>query len=212
MPKVLIADRHAMTRRGYRYFLENAIVDIECEEAGTSQSVAEVLTVQEPDLILLDQSLPDFGSLDVLALVRHRYPHVRVMILSALADAHHALVVFRAGADGLLEKTADETEVATAVRTVLDGRRYMSSEVASALASYRRADPTTARLIHQILSTREFQVFCKLASGLTLSRIAVHLSLSVKTVSTYRGRVLEKMSLGCNADMTRYALRTGLID
>jgi len=212
MPSVLIADRHAVARNGYRYFLERSIANLGCGEASTRRLVMEALERQPWDLILLDHSLPDFGSFDVLHDVRRRHPNVRVLVVSGLPEAQYAPAVFRAGVDGLLAKSAGETEVVTAVRAVLGGRRYVSATAAKVLASYRQADPTATRLMHQALSTREFQVFCKLASGIPASSVAAHLSLSVKTVSTYRCRVLEKMSLGCNADMTRYALRIGLID
>lgn len=212
MPNVLIADRHAVTRTGYRLFLERSFACLTFGEASTSSQVVEALAQAVWDLILLDHSLPEFESVDVLATIRNRYPGVRVLVASALEEAQYAPILFRAGADGLLPKAASESEVVNAVRTVLGGQRYMSSTAAKVLATYRRYDPTATRLMHQMLSTREFQVFCKIASGMSLSRVADHLALSVKTVSTYRCRVLEKMRLGCNADMTRYALKLGLID
>jgi two-component system invasion response regulator UvrY len=212
MLSVLIADRHAVTRRGYRHFLEGSFTGLGCAEASTGQLVVQALAQQDWDLILLDHSLPDHESMHVIRNIRRRNSSVKILVVSALEEAQYAPSIFRAGAHGLMAKAASEAQVVTAVRTVLAGQRYMSPIAAKVLASYRRADPTATRLMHQILSNREFQVFCKLASGISLSRIADHLSLSVKTVSTYRCRVLEKMSLGCNADMTRYALRIGLID
>jgi DNA-binding NarL/FixJ family response regulator len=212
MLNVLIADRHAVTRKGYRHFLGKSFKDLSCDEASTGELVVQALARQHWDLIVLDQALPDQESMHVISDIRCRFSRVRILVVSGLEQAQYAPSVFRAGAHGLLAKAASETEVVTAVRTVLAGQRYMSASATKVLASYRRTDPAATRLIHQILSNREFQVFCKLASGISLSRVAAHLSLSVKTVSTYRCRVLEKMSLACNADMTRYALRMGLID
>ncbi len=212
MPRVLVADRHAVTRQGYRYFLERSMADPVVGEASTGVSVMEAFAKRPWDLLLLDRSLPDHGSLEILSHVRSCYPDARVLVVSATSEDPYAIALFRAGADGLLAKTATETEFGDAVRTVLEGRRYVSLNDAQVLVHYVRQAKTPSGLAHQILSPREFQVFCHLASGLPATHVASHLSVNVKTVSTYRSRVLEKMNLNSNADMTRYALRVGLID
>lgn len=209
MAKVLIADDHAVVRAGLRQFLDEDSDISEIGEAATGRETLDQLRLKEWDLVLLDINMPDRSGLDVLRHIQSGHPKVRVLVLSGLPERQYALNVLRAGAAGFLEKNAAPEELMKAVRTVLSGRRYVSASLAESLVSDLDADHDQP--LHASLSTREFQIFCKIAAGQGVSEIAKELSLSVKTVSTYRTRILEKMKFKSNADLTSYALRAGII-
>jgi two-component system, NarL family, invasion response regulator UvrY len=160
-------------------------------------------------LLILDINMPGRGGLDILKHVRASFPDTRVLVVSGFPERQYAVNVLKAGASGYLSKESAPEELIKAVQLVLSGRRYVSSTLAEQLVTDLDADPD--KPVHSQLSEREFQILCKLASGNSVSEIAKELCLSVKTVSTYRTRVLEKMSLRSNADLTAYALRNGLI-
>lgn len=153
--------------------------------------------------------MPDRSGLDILKHVRSGFPDTRILVLSGFPERQYALNVLRAGASGYLAKDSAAEELMKAVHTILQGRRYVSATLAELLVS--DIDGDGERPIHAQLSEREFQIFCKLATGRAVSDIAQELCLSVKTVSTYRSRVLEKMNFKTNADITSYALRNGLM-
>lgn len=207
--KVLIADDHAVVRAGLRQFLVDEPAVREIGEAATGAETLDKLRSGDWDLVLLDIFMPDRSGLDILRHIRTGHPEVKVLILSALPEQQYAVNVLRAGASGYLPKDSEPEELIRAVQTVLSGRRYVSASLAQILVSDLDGDPD--RPLHARLSTREFQIFCKLAAGNGVSQIANELSLSVKTVSTYRSRILEKMSFRSNADVTSYALRNGII-
>ena len=207
--RILIADDHAVVRAGLRQFLEDDANIGEIGEAASGSETLDRLRGGEWDLVLLDIFMPDRSGLDILQHIRAGYPKVRVLVLSALPEQQYAVNVLRAGAGGYLSKDSDPQELLRAVRTVLAGRRYVSASLAQLLVA--DLDGDADKPLHTRLSTREFQIFCKLAGGSGVSEIANELSLSVKTVSTYRSRILEKMSFRSNADVTSYALRNGLI-
>jgi two-component system invasion response regulator UvrY len=207
--KILIADDHAMVRAGIRQYLEAEPSVREIGEAASGGETLEQLRTREWDLVLLDIFMPDQSGLDILRHIQSDYPKVRVLILSGLPEKQYAVSVLRAGASGYLPKDSAPEDLIKAVQTVLAGRRYVSPEVAELLVAGMDKDPGSQQ--HERLSTREFQVLSKLAAGRAVSEIAEELELSVKTVSTYRSRVLEKMGLKTNADLTSYALRHGLI-
>jgi DNA-binding NarL/FixJ family response regulator len=207
--KILIADDHAMVRAGIRQYLEAESSVREIGEAASGQDALEQLRTREWDLVLLDIFMPDQSGLDILRHIQSDYPKVRVLILSGLPEKQYAVSVLRAGASGYLPKDSAPEDLIKAVQTVLAGRRYVSPEVAELLVAGMDKDPASQQ--HERLSAREFQVLSKLAAGRAVSEIAEELQLSVKTVSTYRSRVLEKMGLKTNADLTSYALRHGLI-
>ena len=209
MSRILIADDHAVVRAGIRQFLEAESSVREIGEAASGRETLDQLRAKEWDLVLLDIFMPDRGGLDILRHIQTGHPNVRVLVLSGLPAKQYAVSVLRAGASGYLAKDVAAEELIKAVRTVLDGRRYVSSDVAELLVAGLEKDPDSPQ--HADLSTREFQVFSKLAAGRTVSEIAGELLLSVKTVSTYRSRVLDKMGFKTNADLTAYALRSGLI-
>ena len=209
MTRVLIADDHAVVRAGLRQFLETDQSIREIGEAATGRETLEQLRNGTWDLLLLDINMPDRSGLDVLRQVRSTHPDTRVLVLSGFPERQYAVNVLRAGASGFLSKESAPEELLKAVRAVLGGRRYVSSALAELLVS--DLDGDAQRPLHARLSEREFQILCKLAAGRAVSEIASELCISVKTVSTYRTRVLQKMNFKTNADLTAYALHNALI-
>ena len=210
MTRILIADDHALVRAGLRQLLLDEHPGIHVAEAASGQQSLDLLREGEFDLLILDINMPDRGGLDILKHVRTAHPGTKVLVLSGYPERQYAVNVLRAGASGYLSKDGPPEELARAVAQVLAGRRYVSASIAELLVAELDAD--SDRPLHAGLSEREFQIFCKLADGRSVSQIATELSLSVKTVSTYRTRVLEKMSFRSNADITSYAVRNGLVD
>jgi two-component system invasion response regulator UvrY len=206
---VAIIDDHAIVRTGLRQFLSEQ-VDMRVVAEGTSgRDAVDIVRQGETQVLLLDVSMPDQNGVDALAAVRARAPDLPVLILSGFPAEQYAPVLLRQGAAGYLSKDCEPEEIASAIRTVALGRKYISREVAELLA--RNMGPDAAQAPHDKLSERELQVFLRLAQGETIGQIAESLSLSVKTVSTFRSRVLEKLSLASNSDLTYYALKNGLI-
>ena len=210
MARVLIADDHAVVRAGLRQLLGSDHAVSEIGEAETGQQTLDRLRDGPWDLLILDIAMPDRSGLDILKHVRAGFPDTRILILSGFPERQYGINVLRAGAHGFLGKESAAEELMKAVHSILAGRRYLSPTMSELLIS--EIDGGEAgRPIHQQLSEREFQIFCKLANGVSVSEIARELCLSVKTVSTYRTRVLEKLNFRSNADITSYALRNGLI-
>jgi two-component system invasion response regulator UvrY len=211
MARILIADDHAVVRAGYRQFLEADPTVTEIGECDSGSATLDALRREKWDLLLMDIHMPDRSGIDILRHVVSGHPEVRVLIMSGLPEDQYARNVLRAGARGYLPKDGSAEEFMKAVRLVLSGRRYVSAALAEQMANELSSDKAKDVPLHAQLSEREFQIFCKIAAGATVSSIAAELSLSVKTVSTYRTRVLEKMKFSSNADLTAYALRNGLI-
>jgi DNA-binding NarL/FixJ family response regulator len=209
MTRVLIADDHAVVRAGLRQFLETEPGIREIAEAASGSDTLDKLRTQKSDLLLLDINMPDRSGLDILKQVRATHPDTKVLVLSGFPERQYAVNVLRAGASGFLSKESASEELIKAVRTVMSGRRYVSAALAELLVS--DLDVDSQQPMHSRLSEREFQILCKLAAGSSVSEIAAELCISVKTVSTYRSRVLEKMNFKTNADLTSYALRNGMI-
>ena len=209
MPSVLIADDHAVVRAGLRQFLEaDGGIGI-IGEASTGAETFTLLQRQPWDLLILDINMPDRSGLDILRHVRSTHPEVPVLITSGFPENQYAINVLRAGASGFIAKDQAPEDFLRAVRTVLNGHRFVSAALAEYLVD--DLDKPSDRALHTDLSQREFQILCKLATGRTVSEIAGELFISVKTVSTYRSRVLQKMGMRNNADLTTYALRNNLI-
>src|SRR5580704_5950792 len=202
MSRVLIADDHAVVRAGYKQFLEAEAGITEIGETASGNETLDALRGAEWDLLLMDIHMPDRSGLDILKHVTSGYPDVRVLIMSGLPEQQYARNVLRAGASGYLSKGGSPEEFLKAVRLVLNGRRYVSAALAESMAADLENPRDQNQPLHTALSTREFQIFCKLAAGSSVGSIGEELSLSVKTVSTYRSRILEKMSFSSNADMT----------
>lgn len=210
LARILIADDHAVVRAGLRQLLSADSAVDEIGEAATGQQTLERLRESAWDLLILDIAMPDRGGLDILKHVRSGHPDTRILILSGFPERQYGINVLRAGAHGFLGKESAPEELTKAVHAILAGRRYISPTMSELLIS--EIDGSDAdKPMHLQLSEREFQIFCKLASGAAVSDIARELCLSVKTVSTYRSRVLEKLNFKTNADITSYALRNGLI-
>lgn len=207
---ILIADDHAVVRAGLRQFLAEDARIKQIDEASTGQEVLERLRGARYDLLVLDIGMPGRNGLDILRHLHSTHPDLRVLVVSGLPERQYAINVLKAGASGYLGKETAPDELLKAAQTVLAGRRYVSATLAEQLVD--KLDSDSDQPIHSALSEREFQIFCKLATGKAVSDIARELCLSVKTVSTYRSRVLEKMSFQSNADITAYALRNGLVE
>jgi DNA-binding NarL/FixJ family response regulator len=209
MSNILIVDDHAVVRAGLRQFLleDSSIQDV--GEAATGEQALDALRKGRWDLVILDINMPGRNGIDILKHIVASSPDTKILILSGYPENQYAVNVLRAGASGYLPKESAPEELLKAVRCILQGKRYVSAALAEMLVS----DLDTNRDLpaHSGLSQREFQIFFKLATGASVSEIANELCLSVKTVSTYRSRVLEKMSFRTNADITSYALRNGLI-
>jgi DNA-binding NarL/FixJ family response regulator len=209
LARVLIADDHALVRAGLRQLLTECAGVCEIGEAATGQQALDRLREAPWELLILDIGMPDRSGLDILKHVRSGFPDTRVLVLSGLPERQYAINVLKAGASGYLGKECAPEELLNAVHAVLAGRRYVSPTLAEMLVSELSGD--SDQPMHAQLSEREFQIFCKLASGCAVSEIARELCLSVKTVSTYRSRILEKMNFRSNADMTSYAVRNSII-
>jgi two-component system invasion response regulator UvrY len=207
--RILIADDHAVVRAGIRQFLEEEPGVEAIGEAATGNEALDRLRGETWDLLLLDIRMPGRNGIDILQHVCAEHPAVRVLVMSGLPEQQYARNVIRAGASGYLSKGGPPEELIRAVRTVLAGRRYVSEALAEIMAADLNGDDD--KPLHTRLSAREFQIFCKLAAGFGVSEIAQELGLSVKTISTYRSRIIEKMMFSSNADMTAYALRSGII-
>ncbi|KND59981.1 Two-component response regulator [Candidatus Burkholderia verschuerenii] len=208
--KVLLADDHAIVRRGVAKLLIEFGVASEVIEADTGRDVLAHASRRPFDDALLDISLPDINGLDVLKRLKRDVPRLPVLMFSMYREDLYAVRALKAGAAGYLSKTADPALMIRAIRQVADGRKYVSPEMAEALANYVSLD--TERMPHETLSDREFQTLCMLASGKRLTDIARALSLSVKTVSVYRSRLLDKMKLANNAELTFYVMSNRLVD
>ncbi|MFO1321030.1 MAG: response regulator transcription factor [Burkholderiales bacterium] len=207
--RILLGDDHQIVRAGLRQLLETeADLDV-AGEAGSSAEILAALREGQWDLVMLDIGLPDRNGVETLHLIRTAHPHLPVLIISGYPEDQYDINLLRAGASGYVRKDADTDEILRAVRIALQGRRYMSEAVSELLA--RRLDADTDQPRHLELSEREFQVLCLLASGITVSQIAEQLFLSVKTVSTYRSRILEKLGMQNNAELTYYAIKNGLV-
>lgn len=208
--RVLLADDHALVRRGLRELLMDAFPDVHCAEAATGEDAVEHVGRESFDLVILDISMPRRGGIDALKDLQARRPQLPVIVLSQHAEEQYAIRTLRAGAKAYLTKSSAPDELIRAARKVLSGGCYVSQSLAEHLAGSLDLDPE--RPLHDALSDRELQVLRMLAAGKAVKDIAVELSLSEKTVSTYRTRILEKMRMSSNAELMRYALRVGLVE
>jgi DNA-binding NarL/FixJ family response regulator len=206
--RILIVDDHAVVRRGLREIVEDLIAGAEVAEATDTGTAIDALRRHDWDLVLLDLNLPGRGGLEVLRRSRELRPAVPVLVLSMHAEESHGVRVIKAGAAGYVNKECAPEELAGAVRRVAAGERYIGPRLAQALAAAMQAPAAAA--VPADLSHREFQVLCLLGAGRTVKQAAVELSLSIKTVSTYRTRLLDKLGLATTAELIRYAVGHGL--
>ena len=209
MIRVAIVDDHAIVRAGLRQYFQDQVDLKVTGEAANGREALDLVRKGEVDVLVMDLSMPDQSGVDALAAVKARAPELPVLILSGFPEEHYATTLLRQGAAGYLNKECDPEEIVRAIRTVHRGRKYITPGVAEMLADGLAGAGDKAP--HELLSEREFQVFLRLAKGETIGHMADSMALSVKTVSTYRTRVMEKMKLTSNSDLTYYALKNGLI-
>jgi DNA-binding NarL/FixJ family response regulator len=206
--RVLVVDDHAIVREGMKRVLveeENLVVG----EASSARDALRRVRAERWDVVVLDLSLPDRSGLDVLAEIKAMDPTLRVLVLTVFGEEIYAVRVLKAGADGFLTKESVPDELLKAVRKVASGQRYLTRSLAEKLAWRFSVGDEVAG--HEALSDRELQVLCMLASGRRMTAVAAELGLSIKTVSTYRARILTKMGLNTTAELIQYAIRNGLI-
>jgi DNA-binding NarL/FixJ family response regulator len=205
---VLLVDDHAVVREGLRAILESS-GDVQCLQADSAEAAIEQLdSGLSPDALLLDVSLPGMSGFEALVEVRKRFPRLPVLLISMHLEEKYAVRALRLGASGYLNKSAPSAEVLSAVRAVIAGENYLSQRFAALVARGLRKDGE--QHLHESLSNREFEIFRSIGSGQSVSEIAEKLGLSVKTVSTYRERILTKMNFTSNFQIIRYVLEEGL--
>ncbi|MBQ5940299.1 MULTISPECIES: response regulator transcription factor [unclassified Massilia] len=208
--RVFIADDHAIVREGLKQILAEQRDIIVAGEAENGLDATKLIGKARCHVMLLDISLPDRNGIDVLKQVKKDRPELAVLMLSMHREDQYAIRALKAGASGYLTKQSAPKELVTAIRQVASGQKYVSAALAQTLASQIGEDHEAA--VHETLSDREYQTLTMIASGMTVSEIAKELSLSVKTISEYRARLLVKMKLKTSAELTTYAIRNGLVD
>lgn len=208
--RVGIADDHPITRTALRAFLDDQDGLRVVAEASSGREAIDLVRTQPLDVLLLDLDMPGQSGIDALTMIKAKAEHVGVLVLSGYPEHQYAVPLIRNGASGYLNKACEPGEIVLAIRRVAQGGRYITPAVAELLAT-QVITPTPGGL-HEQLSARELQVFLKLAQGCTASEVAAELSLSAKTVSTYRARLMRKLEARSNSDLTYYALKHRLLD
>ncbi len=209
MIRVLIADDHAIVRRGIRQILAEIPSIESIDEATNGQEVLSKVAKNRYGLVLLDISMPGRSGLDVLKQLKADNPRLPVLILSMHPEEQYAVRAIKAGASGYLTKESAPDELIAAVQKIIQGGKYVSQSLAERFVS--ELSKPAEKALHEILSDREYEIMCMIASGKTVSQIGDELALSVKTVSTYRARILFKMNMKNNAEITRYAIENALL-
>lgn len=210
MIKILIADDHPIVRMGIKQMIADYSDINVAGEAGSSDEVLHLIRKEDWDAVVLDISMPGRSGIETLKRIKDIKPDLPVLILSMYPEDQYALRLLKAGASGYMTKESAPDLLVSAIRKVADGKRYVSPALADILAA-KMVDKSDAPP-HETLSDREYQIFCMLASGKVVSEIALDLSLSVKTISTYRARIMDKMHLTKNAELTYYAIKNQLVD
>lgn len=211
MINIGIVDDHAIVRDALRqFFAEHVDLRVLGEAANGREAIELVAAMPALHVLVMDLAMPGQGGADTLRMIRDKAPELGILILSGYAEEHYATNLLRQGANGYLNKECDPPEIVQAIRTIAQGRRYISRTVADLLAQQLGRNQTQPA--HEHLSRREFEVFIKLAKGEPAGHVATALAVSVKTVSTYRTRLMEKLSLHSNSDLTYYAMKNHLID
>jgi len=210
MINVVVIDDHAVVREGLKRIISENPGMAVSGEAGDGFEAMKVVKDNPCDVVLLDITMPNRNGLDILKQIHAESPRLPVLVLSMHAEDQYAIRVLRAGAAGYLTKESAPAKLVQAIRKVVRGGKYVSQTLAEKLVF--DLDSDMDKVPHETLSDREFQVLCMIASGKTVGDIAGELSLSVKTISTYRVRILEKLQMKNNAEITRYAIKQGLVD
>jgi DNA-binding NarL/FixJ family response regulator len=207
--KILIADDHTVVRQGLRLILTNEFRKAEFGEASDTAELFERLKQEAWDVLIMDLSMPGGSGLNTLKEIKRSHPQMPILILSMYPEDQYAVRTLKAGASGYLTKESASEELVNAMQKVLHGGKYINASVAEKLLL--QIGNEDARPPHELLSDREYQVLCMIASGKEVGQIATDLTLSVKTVSTYRARILEKMNMKTNAELTHYAIQNKLV-
>ncbi|MGI8906137.1 MAG: response regulator transcription factor [Candidatus Sumerlaeaceae bacterium] len=210
MWRILIVDDHPIVRQGVKQILAEYPEFQVAGEAETSQQVLQLLAHGKWDAVVLDISMPGRGGLETLVEIKARYPKLPVLILSMHPESLYATRALKAGASGYLMKRSATDELVVAIKRIIKGGKYVSAQLAQQLAS--EVGEESGKLGHELLSNREYEVFKKLAEGRPLCDIAKELSLSEKTISTYRSRIMQKLKFKTNAEVITYAIRNDLVD
>jgi len=210
MLRILIADDHPLFRRGLKQIIAETPDMVVADEAADGREALSKATTGDYDVVLLDITMPFNSGVDVLSQLRNERPTLPVLMLSMHPEEQYAVRALRAGASGYLTKESAPEELVAAIRKVSTGGTYVSASLAERLANIVQENGEA--LPHETLSRRECQVMCLIASGKTVSEVARELALSVKTISTYRARILEKLNLRNNAELMRYALKNQLVE
>ncbi len=214
MLRILIVDDHAIVRAGIRQLLQEATMPVELGEATNGIEAMSKVRSEDWDLVLLDIKLPDRSGVELLKLIKSEKPKLPVLILSSYPESQYAVRLIHGGAAGYLSKDADDEEILKAIEITTKGKKYLSPVVADLLANfvYQSGQKENPDSLHEILSDREYQVFLELATGAGPNLIAQKLNVSAKTITTHRGRILQKMGFSNNAEIVLYANRHDLID
>jgi two-component system invasion response regulator UvrY len=210
MIKVCVVDDHTVIREGLKRIISENPGMAVTAEAGDGVEALNIIRSQPCDVVLLDLTMPNKSGLDVLKELHAEAPRLPVLVLSMHSEDQYAVRVLRAGAAGYITKESEPDKIVQAIRKVVRGGKYVSPSLAEKLVADLGVD--TSKAPHEVLSDREYQVLCLISSGKTVTDIAAELTLSVKTISTYRVRILEKLNMKNNAELTRYAIKQGLVD
>lgn len=207
MKKIILADDHSFIRRGLIQILKDEYPTVEITEVSDGEILVKEVTFHDFDLVISDLDMPGRSGLEALEQIKLIKPNLPVLILSIYPEDLYAVRVLKAGASGYMNKNAAPEELITALQRILLGRKYITPEIAEKLL----LNPGTDKKLHELLTNREFEIFKLLALGKTLSQIADSLSSALTTVSTHRSRIMEKLSLSTNSELTRYAIAHHII-
>lgn len=208
--KILIADDHAIVREGLKQIVAEEKDMIVCGEAENSDMIMKLLEKEKWSILILDINMPGRNGLEILKDVKQLYPDLPVLILSMFSEEQYGLRAIKAGASGYLKKVSAPDELVKAIRKIVSGGKYITETLAEKLAD--TVGQSKSKLPHEILSDREFEIMCSIASGKSAEEISDELSISINTFYTYRNRILEKMSMRSNVELTQYAISNKLIE
>lgn len=208
--KIIIADDHAIVREGLKQIVAEEKDMLVCGEAENASDLMELLNKEQWSIVVLDINMPGKSGLEALKDIKQIYPNLPVLILSMFSEDQYGLRAIKAGASGYLKKVSAPTELVVAIRKIVSGRKYINPSLAEKLAENLGNDKNN--YLHEKLSDREYQIMCNIALGKSAEEIAVELALSINTVYTYRNRILEKMSMKSNVELTQYAVQNKLIE